>query len=99
MANRNIVRIFNTSGTELVATVQTIPIERATETDGISITRAQRPDGQPDALVTWFYPGMDTGHEFIYSTQVETELTQDAEQTFVVDHGTMVGSGTSEAGN
>jgi len=98
-ASRNIVQIFNADVTELYATVQTIPTERARETDGTSITLAQRPDGKPDAIVTWFYPGMGTGHEFVYSKPEETELTQDAKQTFVGDHGMMVSSGTSEAGN
>ena len=96
-AGPNIVQIFNADGTELYATVQTIPAERARETDGTSITLAQRPDGRPDALVTWFYPGMQTGHEFLYSKSEETELTQDAKQTFVGEHGMMVSSGTSEA--
>src|SRR5882672_12513193 len=89
-SNRNIVQIFNEDGTELYATVQTITAERGRETDGTSITLAQRSGGQPDALVTWFYPGTDTGHEFLYSKQVETELAQDAKQTFVEEHGTMV---------
>ena len=98
-SNRNIVQIFNAEGTELYATVQTIPAGRGRETDGTSITLAQRPDGQPDALVTWFYPGNDTGHEFLYSKQEEKELTQDAKQTLVGDHGILVSPGTSEAGN
>ena len=98
-SSREIVRIFNANGTELLATIQTVPTERARETDGTSVTLAQRPDGQPAALVTWFYPGMDTGHEFIYSKQLETELAQDAEQTFVEEHGTMVNSDTNGAGN
>ena len=98
-SNRDIVRIFNADGTELFATIQTIPTERAREADGTSVTLAQRPDGQPAALVTWFYPGMDTGHEFIYSKQVETELAQDARQTLVEEHGTMVNSDAKGAGN
>jgi len=95
----NLVQIFNADGTELYATVPTIPIERTREVDGTSITLAQRPDGKPDAVLTWFYPGMDTGHEFVYSKPEETELTQDAHQTFVGDNGIMVSSGTNEAGN
>ena len=98
-SSRNLVQIFNADGTELYATVQTIPIERARETDGTSITLAQRPDGKPDAVLTWFYPGMDTGHQFLYSKPEETELTQDARQTFVGDHGIMVKSDTNGAGN
>jgi hypothetical protein len=93
------VQIFNADGTELYATVKTIPTERTRETDGTSITLAPCPDGKPDAVVTWFYPGMDTGHQFVYSKPEETELTQDAQQTLVGDHGIMVISGTNEAGN
>jgi hypothetical protein len=98
-SSRDVVRIFNATGTNLLATIQTVPTERARETDGTSVTLAQRPDGQPAALVTWFYPGMETGHEFIYSKQVERELAQDAEQTLVEEHGTMVNSDANGAGN
>jgi hypothetical protein len=97
--NRDIVWIFNADRTELVATVQTVPTDRAKETDGTSITLAQRSGGQPDALVSWFYPGTETGHEFLYSKQVEKELTQDAKETLVDEHGTMVNSEANGAGN
>jgi len=98
-SSRDIVRIFNAGGTELFATLQTIPTQRGRETDGTSITLAQRSGGQPDALVSWFYPGMETGHEFLYSKQEEKELTQDAKQTLVGDHGLMLSSGTTAGGN
>jgi hypothetical protein len=98
-ADRDIVQIFNANRTELLATIQTIPTERAKGTDGTSLTLAQRPNGQPAALVTWFYPGMDTGHEFIYPKQVETELAQDAKQTLVAEHGTMVNADANREGN
>jgi hypothetical protein len=93
------VQIFNADGMSSPCHRSTIPVERARETDGTSITLAQRPDGKPDAILTWFYPGTDTGHQFVYSKPEETELTQDARQTFVEDHGIMVSSGTTEAGN
>ena len=98
-SNRNIVQIFNADGTEIIATVQTIPTERATETEGTSITFAQGQDAQPAALVTWFYPGAETGHEFIYSKPVEMELSQEARRTLVDEHGTMVNSEANGAGN
>jgi len=98
-SNRNIVQIFNADGTELFATVQTIPTERATETDGTSITLAQGQDAQPPALVTWFYPGTETGHEFIYSKPVEMELSREARRTLVDEHGTMVNSDANGEGN
>src|ERR1700719_1620589 len=82
-SSRNLVQIFNADGTELFATVQTIPTERATETDGTSITLAQGEDAQAAALVTWSYPSTETGHEFIYPKPVETELSQEARRTLV----------------
>ena len=96
--DRNIVQIFNADHTQLYATVQTIPADRGRETDGTSITLAQRPNGQPEALVTWFYPGTDIGHEFVYSKQVQTELAQDAKQTLVGDQGILVPD-ANRAGN
>jgi hypothetical protein len=98
-ANRDIVWVFNADRTQLFATIQTVPTERASETNGTSITLAQRQNGQPDALVSWFYPGTLTGHEFLYSKQEEKELTQDAKQSLVGDHGTMVNSEANGAGN
>src|SRR5258707_14894867 len=37
-ATRDMVRIFNADGTELVTTIQTVPIERAKVTNGTAIT-------------------------------------------------------------
>jgi hypothetical protein len=42
---------------------------------------------------------METGHEFTYAKKVETELAQDAKETLAGEHGTLVNSGTTEAGN
>lgn len=98
-SDRDIVRIFNADGTQLFATVQTVPTDRAKENSGTSITLAQRPGGQPDTVVSWFYPATLTGHEFLYSKQEEKELTQDAKETLVDEHGTMVNSDANGAGN
>ena len=98
-ASRDIVWIFNADHTQLFATVQTVPTDRARQTSGTSITLAQRPGGQPVAVVSWFYPGTVRGHEFLYSKQEEKELAQDAKQSFVGDHGMLVNSGVNGAGN
>jgi hypothetical protein len=98
-ANRDIVWIFNADRTQLFATIQTVPTERARATSGTSLTLAQRPSGQPDALVSWFYPGTLTGCEFVYPKLEEKELSQDAKQSFVGDHGPMVNSEANGAGN
>jgi len=41
--------------------------------------------GKPDALLTWFYPGCLTGHEFRYSAREEKQLAQARQQTIVVN--------------
>jgi hypothetical protein len=35
---------------------------------------AERGSAQPEAIVTWFYPGETSGREFLYPKQVEKEL-------------------------
>jgi Protein of unknown function (DUF2911) len=98
-SNQDLVRIFNADRSELLATIQTFPTERTTETEGTSITLAEGQDGQPAALMTWFYPEKETGHQFVYPKQVETKLAQDTKHTFVEEHGTMVDSDANEGGN
>ncbi|MFZ0882821.1 MAG: hypothetical protein WAN14_05445, partial [Candidatus Acidiferrales bacterium] len=80
-----IVRIFNSDRTTLIATLLTINAERALPTDHTAFTLAERGSEQPQAVVTWFYPGRTTGHEFLYPKQLEKELAKDKEDT--VDAG------------
>src|ERR1700733_2636568 len=44
---------------------------------------AERGSAQPEAIVTWFYPGETTGHEFVYPKQMQQELAS-AKQITVV---------------
>jgi hypothetical protein len=68
------VRIFNADRTMLVATLLTISAERSKPTDNTVFGFAERGSAQPEAILTWFYPGETTGHEFLYPKQVEKEL-------------------------
>jgi hypothetical protein len=68
------VRIFNADRTMLVATLLTISAERSKATDNTVFGFAERGSAQPEAILTWFYPGETTGHEFLYPKQVEKEL-------------------------
>jgi hypothetical protein len=68
------VRIFNADRTMLYATLFTVSAERSTPTDNTVFGFAERGSAQPEAIVTWFYPGETTGHEFLYPKQVEKEL-------------------------
>jgi hypothetical protein len=98
-SNQNIVQVFNADRTVLYATLQTIAAERQESTGHTVVTLAKQGAGQPDALLKWFYPGRETGNEFLYPTQKEKELTQDRQQTIVANHPTVTNSDATGAGN
>lgn len=83
-SDRNIVQIFSSDWSELCATVFTVPTERRQATNRTEIKFAERPHSQPEALLKWYYPGLLTGHEFLYRQKEEKELTHDTEQDVVV---------------
>ena len=91
-SDRNVVQIFNSDQTHLYATLQTIATERREPTGDTVITLAEQGGGKPDALLKWFYPGLDTGHEFVYSGQQEKQLAQDTQQTIVANQSTNANS-------
>jgi hypothetical protein len=68
------VRIFNADRSMLLATLVTVSAERTTATSDTVFGFAERGSAQPEAIVTWFYPGQTTGHEFLYPKQEEKEL-------------------------
>ena len=70
----DLVQIFN-------ATLQTITAERSKPTGDTVVVLAQQPEGKPETLVKWFYPGNPAGHELVYSKQEEQQLAQAQQQT------------------
>jgi len=95
----NVVQIFNSDQTHLYATLQTVATERQDPTGDTAITLAEQGGGKPDALLKWFYPGRDTGHEFVYSGQQEKQLAQDTQQTIVANQQPTSDSETTRSGN
>ena len=98
-SERDIVQIFNSDQSHLYATFQTIPTERPASANDTSITLAERGNGNPDVLLKWFYPGLLTGHEFVYSKKLEKELAQDRQQTLVVNKRPSSNTDTTGIGN
>ena len=72
-SDRNIVQIFSedSNGHEnLVATLMAIPDYTERTPDKPTVRFDERPSGSPEAIDSWFYPGENTGWEFVYpSTQ------------------------------
>ena len=68
-SDRNIVQVFseNSDGNEaLVATLMAIPDYMQDTPDKPIIHFEERNSGSPEAIHSWFYPGDNTGWEFIY---------------------------------
>jgi hypothetical protein len=86
--NPNIIQIFNGDGTQLVATLETIPTERLEPAEDTSVTLANAGPVSPDYLVNWFYPDRLIGHRFVYSKQQEQEIAQAPKQTLVANQPT-----------
>jgi len=83
--NPDVVQIFSSDRGHLYGTLETIPTESREVRDNTAITLAEQGAGNPDVLLKWFYPGEQTGHEFVYSKQLEKEITQDRQQTVVAN--------------
>ena len=98
-SDRNIVQIFNADRTVLYATLQTVATDRPEPTDHTVVALAEQGTEQPDVLLKWFYPGRETGNEFLYPKQKEEELAQDKQQTIVANRPTNANSDTTGAGN
>lgn len=80
VSDRSVVQIFSSDWKKLFATEMTVPSERAELADRPTFNFAERDSSKPQALVTWFYPGEMTGHEFLYPKQEEKELAHDKQQ-------------------
>jgi hypothetical protein len=65
-SDRNIVQIWNEDRSQLIATVFTIADYRVEPADETLVTFEERPGDQAEAIQSWFYPGENSGHEFIY---------------------------------
>jgi hypothetical protein len=79
-----IVRVFNQDRSRCYATLLTISAEHLNPShpsEKTVITFAERASMQPEAIVTWFYPGRTIGHEFLYSKQYRKEIAQAKQHT------------------
>jgi len=75
-SDRHIVQIFNKDESHLYATILAIPNYRLQATDKTVITFAERASGDPQAIRAWFYPGDNSGQEFVYPKKRAVELAK-----------------------
>ncbi len=65
-SNRHIVQVWTEDEMQLVATVMAVPDYRVEPTDNSLFEFEERPSDSPMALHSWFYPGDNSGQQFIY---------------------------------
>lgn len=65
-SDRHIVQIFSKDEKTVYATILAIPNQRLRATDKTVVTFRERAAGEPEALRAWFYPGRNSGEEFVY---------------------------------
>jgi hypothetical protein len=65
-ANRHIVQIWTGDGMYLITTTMAISAYRTEPSDETVFNFDERPADQPMALRQWFYPGDNSGQEFVY---------------------------------
>ncbi|MFI5070335.1 MAG: hypothetical protein ACHP8A_05550 [Terriglobales bacterium] len=89
-ADRHIVQIFNEDRTKLIITVLAIPNYRLEPADKTVLTYDERPVNQAVALAAWFYPGDNSGQEFVYPKSRAEELSR-------LNHHEVPSTGSEEA--
>ena len=75
-SDRDIVQVFNKDETHLYGTFLAIPDERLQPAGKTIITFDERPTGSPEAVKAWFYPGDNSGHEFVYPKPTAVRLAK-----------------------
>ena len=82
---RNIVRIYSSDWKTVYATESTVNTGHLEPAPGTTITLAERPSSQPQALLEWRFPGETVGHEFQYRKPEKKELAQDRKERLVLE--------------
>jgi hypothetical protein len=95
----NVVQVFSADRSVLYGFCLTIATERQQPADDPTVTLAEPESGRPAVLVKWFYPGRESGNEFVYSKQTEKEIAQDSQQIIVADQASMPSSDSTRVGN
>jgi len=73
----DIVIVYNADRSDVLAVLQTRPTERTITTERTELTLAEQSQGAPYALMSWFYSGRNTGHDFIYPNRMQQGLNEE----------------------
>jgi len=79
--NRHVVEIKSTDGKTLYATTFTTAAQRIRPTSKVVLTFYETPQGVPNAVRQWYWPGEVDGQEFLYTHEQAAQLTAVSHQT------------------
>jgi len=80
-ANRYVVQVFNERENHVFTTVIAIPNYRLKTPDKTIITFYESPQGQPQPVRAWFYPGDNFGREFVYPKSEASLIAKGTKET------------------
>lgn len=82
-SDRHVVQVFSSNWSKIYASLITVPIIRRNTTSHTEVKFAERTHNRPEALLAWYYPGRNTGQEFLYSHGQERRFQRDPKQVVV----------------
>ena len=85
----HILRVSSQDGSEVYATVLTIPEDRPTPSDQTVVVFGEMPAGSPEAIKAWFYPGETVGDELIYPRDEARRIPDARDRTAVATGGVL----------
>jgi|SRR5688572_24542423 len=71
----SLTRILSADEQHVFATLLTVPTERLKPTEKATIIVGRGPEGSPQRIDSWFYPGDPVGSEFVYSREHPDPIT------------------------
>lgn len=93
-SNQNLVRVTDANGSP-ITTLMAASADRLTPSDHTTLRLAEGAPNRPYTLVKWYYPGRVIGHEFLYSPQRESQISEEKQitvQATPAPHGTQIAS-------
>lgn len=79
-SSRHIVQVTNERGNHIYSTILAIPDYRLNATSKTVMYFSERPSGTPPAIKSWFYPGDNFGHRFVYPKAKAVQIAAEVKQ-------------------
>ncbi len=93
-ADRHIVQVYSKQAQKYVGMFFAMPSMRSAVPEKAEVTFFETPSGTPPAVQTWWYPGVKTGHEFIYPRQQAEKLATSSSKGVLTTKGEDTKSGS-----